>query len=70
MKKKLENLGYHILTKKVEFSGDMLYILLSKATDSYVGSFKMAEDGLIYSTDFRNLTCYEMKQLAEVFINE
>lgn len=68
MKKELENLGYHVLTKKVEFNGDTIYILLTKATDSYVGSFKMDDSGLVYSTDFRNISCYEMRELAEVFI--
>lgn len=69
MKTKLQELGYQVMTKKT-FNGDILYILLSQGTDCYVGSFKYDKKRhLVYSSEFKNLTMYELKVLSEVLFN-
>ena len=70
MKEKLQKLGYKVMTKKVEWNGDILYILLNPKTDSYIGSFKMSDDGIIYSTEFKDLSVYELKDLVKVLVDE
>ena len=65
MKKRLQELGYNVISKKT-YNGDTLYILLSKSTDSYLGSFKLSDDGILYNTDFNNLGIYELQKICEV----
>lgn len=58
---------YAIIQKEIPESEDKLIILLSKATYTYLGSFKVdSERHLIYNTDIKSLTVYELSHLAKL----
>lgn len=65
MKEKLEK-NYIVITQK-KYNGDTLFILLSKSTQSYLGSVAIDfEQGIVYGTDFRNMTTIELRQLLDI----
>lgn len=67
MKKLIEKLrkDYIVITRK-DSEGDTVVLLLSKATQGYLGSFRLSY-GLVFCIDFANLTFNQARSLMELF---
>lgn len=65
LKEKLAQ-DYTVVTK-TKWNKDVEFVLLSKITEKYIGSFSISEsDKIIYNTNFKDFSIYNLIDLLDI----